>query len=177
MPKEKGQSHRKMVVVIFGVAGAGKTTIGELLAREFGWKFCDADDFHPPNNVEKMRSGVPLTDEDRQPWLGSLRELIQRSLAANEDMVLACSALKKKYRDRLKVSDEVKFVFLSGDRERVAEQLRQRRGHFMNPDLLESQFADLEEPSSSENAIVVELRKRPAALVAEIQTSLREQSQ
>jgi gluconokinase len=166
-----------MVVVIFGVSSAGKTTIGEALARELGWKFSDADDFHPPSNVEKMRSGVPLTDEDRQPWLESLRQLIKKSLTASEEMVLACSALKKKYRDRLKVSDEVKFIFLRGDRERIAKQLGQRRGHFMNPDLLERQFADLEEPSPSENAIVVELGKRPAELVEEIQTSLRRQSQ
>lgn len=165
-----------MVVVIFGVAGAGKTTIGEALARELDWKFCDADDFHPPANVQKMRNGVPLTDEDRQSWLEKLREEIKKSLAANEDMVLACSALKKKYRGRLKVSDEVKFVFLRGDREQIAEQLRQRRGHFMNPDLLESQFADLEEPLPSEKAIVVELGQKPSELVEEIKTSLRKRS-
>jgi gluconokinase len=166
-----------MVVVIFGVSGAGKTTIGKALARELGWKFSDADDFHPQCNVEKMQSGVPLTDEDRQPWLESLRQLIKKSLTASEEMVLACSALKKKYRDRLKVSDEVKFIFLRGDRERIAKQLGQRRGHFMNPDLLERQFADLEEPSPSENATAVELGKSPAELVEEIQMSLRKQSQ
>jgi gluconokinase len=168
---------KTMVVVIFGVAGAGKTTIGEALARELGWKFCDADDFHPQSSVEKMRSGVPLTDKDRQPWLEKLRELITGLLTANEEMVLACSALKKKYRDRLNVSDQVKFVFLRGDREQIAEQLGQRRGHFMNPDLLESQLADLEEPSPSEKAIVVELGKKPAELVEEIRASLRKQSQ
>ena len=108
-----------MVVVIFGAAGAGKTTIGEALARELGWKFCDADDFHPQNSIEKMRSGVPLTDKDRQPWLEKLRELITESLTANEEMVLACSALKKKYRDR-NMSDQVKFVFLRGGREQIA---------------------------------------------------------
>jgi gluconokinase len=166
-----------MVVVIFGVTGAGKTTIGEALARELGWKFCDADDFHPQNSIEKMRSGVPLTDKDRQPWLEKLRELITESLTINKEMVLACSALKKKYRDRLNVSDQVKFVFLRGDREQIAEQLAQRRGHFMNPDLLESQLADLEEPSPSEKAIVVELGKKPAELVEEIRASLRKQSQ
>ena len=165
-----------MVVVIFGVSGAGKTRIGQALARELGWKFSDADDFHSPENVQKMRNGVPLTDEDRQPWLEKLREQINKSLAANEDMVLACSALKKKYRDRLKVSDEVKFVFLHGDRDQIAEQLRHRRGHFMNPDLLESQFAELEEPLPSENAIVVELGKKPGELVEEIKTSLRKRS-
>jgi gluconokinase len=165
-----------MVVVIFGVAGAGKTTIGEGLARELDWKFCDTDDFHPVANVEKMRSGVPLSDKDRQPWLERLRQLIKKSLMANENLVLACSALKKKYRDRLKVSDEVKFVLLRGDREQIAKQLAQRRGHFMNPDLLESQFADLEEPLASENAIVVELGQKPGELIEKIKTSLRKQS-
>jgi len=166
-----------MVAVIFGVTGAGKTTIGKALAHDLSWKFCDADDFHPPANVEKMRNGVPLTDEDRQPWLESLHELIQQSIAANEGMVLACSALKKKYRDRLKVSDEVKFVFLRGDRKQIAKQLGQRRGHFMNPDLLERQLADLEEPLPAENAIMVVLGEKPGELVKEIKTSLRKQSQ
>lgn len=166
-----------MVIILWGVAGVAKTTVGKLLAGELDWEFCDADDFHPPGNVEKMRNGVPLTDEDRQPWLEKLREQIKKSLAANEDMVLACSALKKKYRDRLKASDDVKFVFLRGDPAQIAEQLRQRRGHFMNPDLLASQFADLEEPLSSENAIVVELGENPGELVEEIKTSLRERSQ
>src|ERR1700739_4920450 len=101
-----------MVVVIFGVAGVGKTTVGEMLARELGWKFYDADDFHPRANIEKMRNGQPLTEEDRQPWLEKLREAIERSLVADENAVLSCSALKKKYRDRLRVSDAVKFVFL-----------------------------------------------------------------
>lgn len=166
-----------MVIIVWGVAGVGKTTVGKLLARKLGWKSYDADDFHPQSNIDKMERGVPLTDEDRQPWLEKLREQIKKSLAANEDMVLACSALKKKYRDRLKVSDEVKFVFLRGDREQIAEQLRHRRGHFMNPDLLESQFADLEEPLPSENAIVVELGKKPGELVEEIKTSLLKRSQ
>src|SRR5437660_1200712 len=101
-----------MVVVIWGVAGAGKTTIGQLLAKELGWKFLEGDDFHPQANIDKMRSGEPLTDEDREPWLERLRDLIKRSLAANENAVLACSALKKKYRDLLRVNADVKFVFL-----------------------------------------------------------------
>src|SRR6266576_1520590 len=127
-----------MVIIIFGVAGAGKTTIGELLAQELHWKFYDADDFHPPVNIEKMERGEPLTDEDRQPWLESLRETIKRSLAANENAVLACSALKRKYRERLRVNTDVKFVFLRGSRARIAEQLKHRRGHLMNSKLLES---------------------------------------
>jgi len=129
-----------MVVIIWGVSGAGKTTIGELLAQELGWKFYDADNFHPVANIDKMQRGEPLTDEDRQPWLQSLREAITRSLAANENAVLACSALKRKYRELLRVNADVKFVFLHGSRARIADQLKQRRGHFIDPALLDSQF-------------------------------------
>ena len=118
-----------MIIVIFGVTAAGKTTVGQLLARELGWEFYEADDFHSVDNVEKMKRGVPLTDVDRQPWLGRLRELIERCLAAGENAVLACSALKKAYRDRLRVSEKVKFVFLRGNRERISEQLQHRRSH------------------------------------------------
>ena len=165
-----------MVVIIWGVAGAGKTTLGELLAQELHWKFYDADDFHPPLNIEKMEGGEPLTDEDRQSWLETLREAIKRSLAANENAVLACSALKRKYRERLRVNTDVKFVFLRGSRARIAEQLKHRRGHFMNSKLLESQFADLEEPEPSENVLTVELGDDPHELVEKIKTGLREQS-
>ena len=167
-----------MVVIIWGVSGAGKTTIGELLAQELHWKFYDADDFHPQVNIDKMERGEPLTDEDRQPWLESLREAITRSLAANENAVLACSALKQKYRDLLRVNSDVKFVFLHGSRRRIAEQLKHRHRHFMNPKLLESQFADLEKPAPSENVLTLELGESPLELVVEkIKSSLREQSQ
>ena len=162
-----------MIIVIFGVTAAGKTTVGQLLARELGWEFYEADDFHSVDNVEKMKRGVPLTDEDRQPWLGRLRELIERCLAAGENAVLACSALKKAYRDRLRVSEEVKFVFLRGNRERISEQLQHRRGHFMNPALLESQFEDLEEPRSSEQVLTVDLGGSPRDLVQLIKKKLR----
>src|SRR5438034_8712458 len=162
-----------MVVIIFGVSGAGKTTLGKLLAQKTGWRFYEADDFHSPANTDKMRRGVPLTDEDRQPWLGRLRELIERCLAAGENAVLACSALKKAYRDRLRVSEEVKFVFLRGNRERISEQLQHRRGHFMNPALLESQFEDLEEPRSSEQVLTVDLGGSPRDLVQLIKKKLR----
>ena len=162
-----------MIIVIFGVTAAGKTTVGQLLARELGWEFYEADDFHSVDNVEKMKRGVPLTDEDRQPWLGRLRELIERCLAAGENAVLACSALKKAYRDRLRVSEKVKFVFLRGNRERISEQLQHRRGHFMNPALLESQFEDLEEPRSSEQVLTVDLGCSPRDLVQLIKKKLR----
>ena len=161
-----------MVVIIWGVSGAGKTKIGELLAQELHWKFYDADDFHPQVNIDKMERGEPLTDEDRQPWLQSLREAITRSLAANENAVLACSALKRKYRELLRVNADVKFVFLHGSRARIDDQLKQRRGHFMNPALLDSQFADLEEPESSEDMLTIELKGEPDELVEQIRQKL-----
>lgn len=161
-----------MVIIIFGVSGAGKTTVGELLARELGWRFYEADDFHSPANIEKMRRGVPLTDEDRRPWLENLRELIKRCIAANENAVLACSALKRAYRKHLRVSAEVKLVFLCGDYELVAKQLRHRRGHFMNPGLLRSQFVDLEEPQTEEGVLTIELGRTPHELVEEIKSKL-----
>lgn len=157
-----------MIVVVCGVAGSGKTTIGELLADELGWRFFDADDFHSPNNIEKMRSGTPLTDEDRQSWLATLRELIGKI----DNGVVACSALKKEYRDRLRVSDSMKFVLLRGSFELVSRQLQKRRGHFFDPKLLRSQFADLEEPRDATDGILIELGRSPNELVDEIRTRL-----
>jgi gluconokinase len=162
-----------MVVIIFGVSGAGKTTIGQLLAQELGCRFYEADDFHPRANIEKMREGVPLTDEERWPWLETLRELVNRCIAAGEDAVLACSALKKAYRRYLRVKADVKLVFLRGNYELIVNQLRHRRGHFMNPALLQSQFADLEEPQAREGSIVIELGRGPRKLVQEIKKKLR----
>jgi gluconokinase len=162
-----------VIVIVFGVSGAGKTTIGKLLAKRLGWRFLEADDFHPRGNIEKMRDGLPLMDKDRWPWLKLLREQIERSLAANENAVIACSALKRKYRERLRVSNDVKFVLLRGDYALVEKQLHSRRGHFMNSDLLRSQFADLEEPESDEDAVTIELGRAPEELVEEIETKLR----
>ena len=161
-----------MVIIIIGVSGAGKTTVGKLLAREVGWHFLEADDFHSPANIEKMRRGVPLTDDDRWPWLENLRELIERCIAEGENAVLACSALKRVYRKHLRVSLEVKLVFLRGDYALVAEQLGHRRGHFMNPELLRSQFADLEQPEPDEDVITIELGRPPHGLVRKIKTKL-----
>ena len=162
-----------MIVIIFGVSGAGKTTVGKLLARELGWHFLEADDFHPAANIKKMRSGHPLTDEDRWPWLEALREQIERFLAVEEDAVLACSALKRKYREHLRVSPDVKLIFLRGDFALIEKLLRGRRGHFMNPELLQSQFADLEEPEPDEDALTIELGRTPQEIVEEIKTKLR----
>ena len=161
-----------MIVIVFGVSGAGKTTIGKLLAEQLGWRFYEGDDFHPRANIEKMRSGRPLTDEDRWPWLERLREQITRSIAAKENAVLACSALKRAYRDRLRVSDDVKFVFLRGNYVLIERQLRRRRGHFMNPALLQSQFADLEEPQPDEDVLTVDLGRSPEEIVEQIKAKL-----
>jgi gluconokinase len=161
-----------VIVIVIGVSGAGKTTIGKLLAEQLGWRFYEGDDFHPDANVEKMRSGCPLSDEDRWPWLECLRDQIARSLASKENAVLACSALKRAYRDCLRVSDDVKFVFLRGDYALIKNQLRRRRGHFMDPLLLKSQFADLEEPERGDDALTIELGGTPEEVVQEIKTKL-----
>jgi gluconokinase len=161
-----------VIVIVFGVSGTGKTTMGKLLAQEVGWHFYEADDFHSRANIEKMHRGIPLTDADRWPWLESLRQLIERSLEASENAVLACSALKRAYRERLRVSDEVKFVFLRGDYALIEKQLRRRHGHFMNPELLRSQFADLEEPKPDENVLTIELGFTPEEIVEEIKIKL-----
>ena len=144
-----------------GVSGSGKTTVGRELAGELGWKFYDGDDFHPRSNVEKMSRGLPLDDEDRAPWLECLRELIKSCLARGESAVLACSALKKKYRSYLLIDegDEgVKLVYLKGDRELIRERLGERSGHFMKPEMLDSQFDALEEP---ERALTVDISAPP----------------
>ena len=138
-----------MIIVVMGVTGSGKTTVGRLLARKLGWKYFDADDFHPAGNVDRMRSGIALDDNDRQPWLEGLRDLIRDSLKSGENAVLACSALKEKYRRLLLIDERVKLVFLKGDFQLIRRRLSKRRGHYMNPALLESQFATLEEPNES----------------------------
>jgi gluconokinase len=132
-----------------GVAGSGKTTIGRRLSEELGWTYYDADDFHPRANVEKMSRGVPLNDADRRPWLETLRELVRACLERGENAVLACSALKENYREYLMIDERVKLVYLKGDYDLIQKRLKNRSGHFMKPELLDSQFATLEEPDQS----------------------------
>jgi gluconokinase len=136
-----------MVIVLMGVAGSGKSSVGEALARRLGWRFHDADDFHSTRNREKMRRGIPLDDNDRRPWLEAIRAAIVQSLAAGENAIYACSALKQAYR-RLLAADatEVKFVYLKGSPGLIAERLAHRRRHFFDPALLQTQFDELEEP-------------------------------
>jgi gluconokinase len=152
-----------------GVVGAGKTTVGSLLAQKLGWRFADADDFHPAANVEKIRRGIPLNDSDRAPWLEALRDAILRWNSEGQNAVLACSALKRKYRDVLR-ADGVQFVYLQGDFELIEQRLRARHGHFASDSILKSQFEDLEKPT---DAITVEIDKTPEAIVSEIIDKLK----
>jgi gluconokinase len=157
-----------LVVLLMGVSGAGKTTVGKLLASQLGWEFADGDDYHSAANVEKMRSGIPLTDEDRAPWLESLRALIVGWIDSKRNGVLACSALKRAYRDRLVVSPEVRVVYLKADRQVLRERLLGRHDHYMREPMLESQIATLEEPS---DALVADADRSAGEIVAEIKKS------
>jgi len=155
-----------MVVIIMGVSGCGKSTVGELLAQRLGWQFRDGDGFHPPANVEKMRSGQPLNDEDRRPWLGAIAAFMRATQAAGKSAVIACSALKELHRSWL-IKDEswVRFVHLHGAKEIIAGRLQSRVGHFMPATLLDSQFATLEPPADVPR---FDIAQTPDAIVAEI---------
>lgn len=159
-----------MVVIVMGVAGSGKTTIGRRLAEALGWPFADGDDLHPPANLEKMAAGLPLTDADRLPWLRELRRRIERHLAAGENAVIACSALKASYREILAGDRErVHFVHLTGSPELIRRRLEQRQGHFMKVQMLDSQLAALEPPA---DAVAVDVAGSPEEIVAEIRRRL-----
>lgn len=158
-----------MIVILMGVTGSGKTTVGKLLADELGWEFYDADDFHPPGNIEKMKRGIPLDDADRKPWLETLNDLIRNRLEQGENGVLACSALKASYRDYLLIDEKVRLVYLKGDHELIRERLNDRTGHYMNPKLLDSQFETLEEP---EGNFRVDASRSPSEIVTSIRDHL-----
>jgi len=152
-----------------GVVGAGKTTVGKLLAEQLGWEFVDADSFHSAGNVEKIRLGIPLEDADRSPWLRAIRAAIQRWIAKKQNVVLACSAMKRSYREELDGGAEVKLVYLKGTYEIIYQRLGLRQGHFASEKLLASQFAILEEPA---DGVVVDVEQSPEVLGEEIRGRL-----
>jgi gluconokinase len=157
---------RPTVLIFMGVSGSGKTTVAKLFAKETGAVFYEGDDFHPPDNIARMRAGIPLTDADRERWLKTLRKIVARALAINEFLVLTCSALKSKYRDELAGGDSgVRFVHLVGSLTLIEGRLKKRCGHFMPPALLESQFEILDPPS---DALVFSCEKSPNKIVAEL---------
>ncbi|NWV00188.1 GNTK gluconokinase, partial [Upupa epops] len=175
-----------VLVVVMGVSGSGKTTVGSRLAAQLGWKFYDADDFHSPENKKKMSEGIPLNDEDRIPWLCALHDTLRREDSSKQDAVLACSALKKIYRLILvsgasavessqpqqpgeNIPLQILFVYLAGAIDVIASRLKKRQGHFMAPELLKSQFDALEPPSAQENSMTVSVEKSLPEIVLEIE--------
>jgi gluconokinase len=161
-------------LVVMGVSGSGKSTIADRLAARLGWRYEDGDRFHPPANVAKMSAGQPLTDEDRWPWLQAIADEIDRLVAAGQRAVIACSALKRAYRNVLVHGrDDVRIVFLNGTQDLIAERLAARKGHFMPPGLLASQFKTLEPPQPSERPITVSIDAPVEAIVDDIINQLK----
>jgi gluconokinase len=159
-----------MIVLLMGTTGAGKTTIGRILAKQLGWTFLEADDFHPRANIEKMKHGIPLTDADRAPWLAAIHEELIRRNGGGENAVLACSALKQKYRDQLAAGVPMRVVYLKGSYEEMRRHIKRRHGHFAGEAILAGQFADLEEPK---DAIVAEVSRTPEEIVSELRRELQ----
>lgn len=155
-----------------GPAGSGKTKVGKLLAAQLSWEFADGDDFHPPANIAKMSQGIPLTDEDRLPWLQSIRDAMRQWQAQGKSIVIACSALKRSYRELLGIgpnAKDIKLVYLKGTFDLLLERLHSRTGHYMKVQMLASQLADLEEPT---DAIIIDISKTPEEIVSEIRKHL-----
>jgi gluconokinase len=161
------------VVIVMGVSGSGKSTIGALLASRLRWEFEDADQFHPASNIDKMQSGIPLTDEDRRPWLDAIAAWIDKTRRTSGHGVIACSALKRRYRDVL-IGDrtDVRLVYLQGDEILIARRIATRHEHFMPQSLLHSQFEAIEEPGADEKPIVVSIELQPREIVARILSAL-----
>ncbi|CAN7360872.1 gluconokinase [Bosea sp. LjRoot237] len=162
------------VIVVMGVASSGKTSLGERLAERLDWPFRDADSFHPPANVAKMSGGIPLTDEDRKPWLAAIAAWIDELRATGGNGIVTCSALKRAYRDVIVGKrPDVALVYLKGSRELIGERMAARQHHFMPPALLDSQFATLEEPGADENPLVVQVEASKDAIVEQVVRELR----
>lgn len=160
-----------MVILLMGVSGSGKTTIGKKLAERLGWRFYEGDQFHPPENIVKMSAGIPLTDEDRLPWLNTIHNLIQTQLQNGQSAVIACSALKKSYRERLlKGNPGVRIVYLKGDEELIRQRMEKRESHFMKAAMLSSQFKTLEEP---DGVLTVDISQDPSMIVNTIERELQ----
>lgn len=158
-----------MIIVLMGVTGSGKSTVGKLLASQLSWRFFEGDDFHSPKNIEKLRRGEPLNDGDRRPWLEAIREVIRATIDGGQNAVIACSALKESYRKLLQIREQVSFVYLKAGVTLVQDRLKNRVGHFMNPDLVQSQFDTLEEP---EQALQIDAGSSPDEIVQVIRTRL-----
>jgi len=159
-----------MIVLVMGTTGAGKTTVGKLLAQKLNWIFLDADDFHPAANIEKMKHGIPLTDADRVPWLGAIHAELARQSAAGKNCVLACSALKESYRETIGAGLAMKIVYLKGTYEEMRAHILARQGHFAGEGILSGQFRDLEEPS---DALVISVHHTPKEIVEEVCRELK----
>jgi gluconokinase len=169
-----GDGQNPCALVVMGVSGSGKSTIADRLAIRIGWRFEDGDSFHPPSNVAKMHSGQPLTDEDRWPWLRAIASEIDRTCGVRERAVIACSALKRAYRDILVHGrDDIRIVFLDGTQELIATRLATRKDHFMPPGLLASQFKTLEPPTPDERPITVAIDRSVDTIVEDIVNQLK----
>jgi carbohydrate kinase (thermoresistant glucokinase family) len=173
MSQKSSPSPTVAILIVMGVSGCGKTTVGNLLAQRLGWQFQDADWFHPPSNVDKMHKGIPLTDEDRWPWLKAVAAWIDKARASGDHGVIACSALKRHYRDVL-IGDrrDVRLVYLKGDETLIGRRVSTRHEHFMPPALLHSQFEALEEPGPKENPVIVSIEPKPNEIVQQILSNL-----
>jgi carbohydrate kinase (thermoresistant glucokinase family) len=172
-PKKDTSPSGPAAVIVMGVSGCGKSTIGALLAAHLRWEFEDADWLHPAANVDKMHNGIPLTDEDRWPWLAAIAAWIDHCRRSGGYAVVACSALKRRYRDVL-IGDraDVRLVYLKGDEALIARRIATRHEHFMPRSLLRSQFEALEEPRADENPVVVSIEPQPREIVAKILSAL-----
>ncbi|MFI5015609.1 MAG: gluconokinase [Hyphomicrobiales bacterium] len=169
MTSSKGDRSAPAILVVMGVSGSGKTTIGTLLSKRLGWPYRDADEFHPKANIEKMKRGVALTDDDRWPWLRAIAAFIDEERARGVNAIVTCSALKRSYRAII-VGDrrDVRLIYLNGEKALLEARLAKRHGHFMPPSLLQSQFDALEEPGPDEHPLTILVDATPKAIVAEI---------